>query len=410
MSISTVFVIYLTVEWESSHQRRLYEAMAKLFQGNATLLCINRPPICPFFTPLKKPNRILKWVKTKGKPVRAKDIHGNSCENIWLYRPWVFLHDQLAIKSRMITSMNRWILFYQFKKCLSVLGLSSAKNRIIWLATPLLFDWLHIIREDLIVYECEDEYSAYPGHSNRKKRLIRAYEKKLLSEVNIVTAVSHELKRTKGELHNNVHLLPNGVELEHFNKANAEETTIPDDIASIPKPIIGFVGGIWGIFDVELIRYIALSCPERSLVLVGNLSSIGSSSFFKDFKQLVNLRNVHWLGWKQYILLPNYLKAMDVCLLPYILDEWTINCYPEKLHQYQAAGKPVVSTGLPEIKPISEVVEVAQTHEEFLEKIDKFLDTKENTHSILKRVEIASKNTWEERASRVVEILSPYLI
>ena len=404
MGISNVLVLYLSHEWQNAQGRRsrsLYESLAMQLRDIAYVVCVNRP-LCPFITLVTNPIRIWKWLKNAGKPVRKS-------YNLYLFTPWLLLHDQIAIWFHTVTKINRKILEHQLENFLSKIGLNSVNNRIIVIPNPLLYNLLHIVKKDLIVYDCFDECTTYPGLSNRKKRLIRTYEKKLLSEADIVTAVSHELKRTKVELHNNVHLLPNGVEFEHFNKANSEETNIPGDIASIPKPIIGFVGGIWGIFDVELIRYIALSCPERSLVLVGNLSSIGSSSFFKDFKQLVNLRNVHWLGWKQYILLPNYLKAMDVCLLPYILDEWTINCYPEKLHQYQAAGKPVVSTGLPEIKPISEVVEVAQTHEEFLEKIDKFLDANENTQSILKRVEIASENTWENRASRVIEILSPYL-
>ena len=68
-----------------------------------------------------------------------------------------------------------------------------------------------------------------------------------------------------------------------------------------------------------------------------------------DIKLLKSRPNVHFLGGKASNDLPKYLNNFDVCLMPYLITNYTKYIYPMKLHEYFACGKPVVSTQLENI-------------------------------------------------------------
>jgi glycosyltransferase involved in cell wall biosynthesis len=56
---------------------------------------------------------------------------------------------------------------------------------------------------------------------------------------------------------------------------------------------------------------------------------------------------------------PTYLAALDVCLIPYRRTTWTAGCFPAKLLEYLASGRPVVATDLPGLAPYADVINLA---------------------------------------------------
>ena len=54
--------------------------------------------------------------------------------------------------------------------------------------------------------------------------------------------------------------------------------------------------------------------------------------------------NLHWLGGRDYALLPAYVKGFDVCLMPFAINEATEYINPTKALEYMATGRPIVST------------------------------------------------------------------
>ena len=63
-----------------------------------------------------------------------------------------------------------------------------------------------------------------------------------------------------------------------------------------------------------------------------------------DGQPVFDLDNVHWLGPKDYDELPRYLQEFSVATIPFVLNDVTHAVSPVKLHEYLAAGKPVVAT------------------------------------------------------------------
>ena len=63
------------------------------------------------------------------------------------------------------------------------------------------------------------------------------------------------------------------------------------------------------------------------------------------------------------------LADCDVVVIPYLLNAFTLNIFPYKIYQAFAQGKPVVATRLPALEPLSSLLYMAGSAEEFLEQI-----------------------------------------
>jgi glycosyltransferase involved in cell wall biosynthesis len=179
--------------------------------------------------------------------------------------------------------------------------------------------------------------------------------------------------------------------------ASDAETIVPSDLAAIPQPRIGFVGMIDPVrFDAELIRSLAAH-SEFHFVLVGGLSG-GARDLLPDGP------NIHWLGMKPVSQLPAYLKGIDVCIMPYRLNEATHNIYPLKLHEYLATGKPVVSTAIPAVEALRDLIYVADTAQHFADLLQDAVREADPTLCARRR-NYAQQHNWDSHVqakSRIV--------
>jgi glycosyltransferase involved in cell wall biosynthesis len=110
---------------------------------------------------------------------------------------------------------------------------------------------------------------------------------------------------------------------------------------------------------------------------------------------LLRLPNIHLLGTKDYNLLPDYLRGLDLAVQPYRLNDYTSSIFPMKFFEYLAAGKTVISTVLPALKEFSDLYLPAKDKKEFIEAVEKALNG--NTPDKTKCLETAKRHTWEKR-------------
>jgi hypothetical protein len=101
----------------------------------------------------------------------------------------------------------------------------------------------------------------------------------------------------------------------------------------------GWLGGSW--FAWDLLREVARYGEARNwqVYLLGEPTT-----------RRIRRGNVHFLGPKPYPDLGAYLHHSDVCLIPFVTNLLTQCVSPLKAFDYVAAGKPVVSTPLPELE------------------------------------------------------------
>jgi hypothetical protein len=209
-------------------------------------------------------------------------------------------------------------------------------------------------------------------------------EVKLVGESDIVVVTARELRDRFAKQGAISQLIPNGADFESFCDAPANSL-----LKLIPHPIIGFYGAIAEWIDVDLMQAVARLRPQYSFVMIGPVLLNGIDGF-------KNLPNVHLPGEKPYRELPGYLRQFAVCTLPFRMNQLTRSVDPVKVYEYLSQGKPVVSTPLPDLAPISELLYFAEEPEEFARQIDRALAESDDSLP-RKRMAFASQNTWGAR-------------
>lgn len=298
-----------------------------------------------------------------------------------------------------INKINNWFILRVLRHWIKLLGFNHA---IFWTYTPYSDYFVGKIGEKLAVYDCVDEFSA--GKGLIRPETIKKLEKDLIRKVNLVIVTHINLLQSKRKLAKNIVLLPNGVDVEHFKKVFLAETPINEEIKKIPRPIIGFLGNIQYWIDLELIRFLALARPDWSFVLIGPIGRL------TKIEKIKNLKNIYLLGRKEYQTLPPYIKALDVCINPYIINEVAQNCSPLKLYEYLASGKPIVSVDMPEARKFEGLVEIASDYKDFLEKLEKVLEgLPEDSSKVEARIKACQKHSWDSRFLELEKIIKNFL-
>jgi hypothetical protein len=246
---------------------------------------------------------------------------------------------------------------------------------------------LPFIGEGKIVYDCADESSAFSNVPSN----IKETEENLIKKSSVIIASSRRLVERIAKTNGNCFYLPNAVDFEHFYSAKQVKQR-PKDIKSLGRPIIGFIGAIYDWIDIDLICELAEAHPDYSILLVGPVN-FGQT-------ELNRHTNIVMVGTKKYELLPQYLSFMEVCLIPFKINKLTLASSPIKLYEYLAAGKPVVSTALPEIlSNASDIVLIGKDHKDFIQKVEAAVEAtaRDEESAITRRIEFAEANSWDER-------------
>jgi len=307
-------------------------------------------------------------------------------ENLRILRPWVLPFHKYS----PIMAINQRLMLRAIRS-----HLPPEEVDVLWLSHPWDYGYCQRLKAPLICYDCMDNIPLLWPAPN-----LTSLEERLLQRADLVFVTSRSLQRRALELAFQVILVPNAVEFSHFTRAATEPLPIPEDLAGIPRPRIGFYGTFGHWIDLELIEHLASACSHWSYVFIG-LFEVPKS----DLETLRRLCNVHFLGVRDYYDLPAYLQHIDVWWLPFCRNEMTIDVDPLKVYEYLAAGKPVVATRLPEIEKFAPFAELAEGEDEFKAKIEAFLNRADSEEHVQARIAFAAQNTWEERGRRIVEAI-----
>jgi glycosyltransferase involved in cell wall biosynthesis len=214
------------------------------------------------------------------------------------------------------------------------------------------------------------------------------------------------LRMAKKKYNDNVHFVPNGADVELFSRSLDQSLPVPADLAKIPAPRIGLIGHMTENVDTEVLRHMASRRRDWSIVVIGDFKGNGKFARHNGLKRLAGMRNIHLLGFKPYERLPEYQKGLDVCILPYKLNEFNQYISPNKVFQHLAGAKPIVSTDLPEVRGYADVVQIAGSKEDFVTKVERTLKAEGSNGTLKeKRLRIARENSVRTRATQRIELL-----
>jgi hypothetical protein len=281
-----------------------------------------------------------------------------------------------------VRAVNRTLVRFQVLRAMRRLRM---RRPISWSFLPAAAPVAGTLGEDLVVYHVVDEFSAFSDASTHVAEL----ERQLLGRADLVLASSEKLAAAKARLHPRVALVRHGVDHGHFARALDPTTPVPEDLARLPRPVIGFFGLVADWVDLELVREVADAHPRASVVLLG---SVVTSTAALD-----GARNVHLLGRRPYALLPGYCRGFDVALTPFRLNELALAANPLKAREYVAAGLPNVCTDLPELRAVPGCT-VARTRAEFVAAVGRAL---QDGGPRRERSELVRAEGWEARVEEI---------
>lgn len=273
------------------------------------------------------------------------------------------------------------------------------KNKTIpigWFYSASFSPLLEQINFETIIYDCMDELSLFKGAS---VHLINQ-EKYLMAHADIVFTGGKSLYESKKQLHTNVYCFPSSVDEDHFAQA-LNGISVAADIASLPKPIVGYYGVIDERIDLELLHECAKKMPDVSFVMIGPLAKIEDADLPKG-------NNIHYLGMKSYNELPNYLKAFDIAMMPFALNDATKYISPTKTLEYMAAGKPIISTKITDVvRDYSDSVTLIENDGEFCDAIATLL-TQDRLAMEIEYNKILEKTSWNATADKMESIIKKF--
>ncbi len=309
---------------------------------------------------------------------------GNPEPNIYVLNP-------LAVPAYgvpAVRAFNKVFLQAQVRRAMRRLGFRRPIN---WVFNPAAAVIARRIGEETLIYHCVDEYTAFSGVASAA---LAGLEQELLRKADLVITSAELLYRSKAKANPRTVLVRHGVDHEHFRKALDPATPVAPELAALPRPVIGFFGLVADWVDVELMARVANRFPHGSLAVVGRATT--------DVSALSRLPNVHLLGQKPYAELPSYCKSFDVALMPFRINELTLNANPLKVREYLAAGLPVVSTAIPEVAVLGQC-RVAEDADSFVREVEAAFADPSSRRA---RSESIRSESWQARLDEIRDHLA----
>src|SRR6266478_5778462 len=338
-------VCFAGEDWWYHHPHSKNHILKRLAQRNRVLfvnsITMGLPSIGnpDFFQKIRRKLRsYLRWLR-------------KAPEGLWVMTPInVPLYGSPAVRA-----LNRLLLVLQLRLVMLILNL---RHPILWVAIPTAADLVGLLGGKLLVYQVSDKYD-FNEDSALSRAVIRNMDVHLKERAAVVMYSGRKLYEEAETRHR--YFLEQAVDYERF--ANLPPET-PLDIAAIPRPVLGYVGGVdWYTMDVPLIEQVARMRPHWHWVFIGSKSNVVQ----------VSAPNIHFLGPKPYSELPHYYRHVDVCVLPWNQHNvFTSYSSAIKVREYLATGKPVV------ISPLYEYlqtpgVRIYRSIDEFIRFVDEAL-------------------------------------
>jgi glycosyltransferase involved in cell wall biosynthesis len=292
--------------------------------------------------------------------------------------------------------INQKLLQAQIGRLARKKGMS---NPILWIAIPTAASLMGKMNESCVVYQVSDKYDANSEDHAVNPETIRRLHEYVIEKADIVLYSGRKLLSEATTGLEKSYLLEQAVDYDHWSRVSDLEPS--PAIAAIPRPRLGYFGAIepW-LMDQELIKRASVERPEWHWIFIGNLAR-GTD--------LADLPNVHFIPPVPYDDLPRYAAGFDVCVLPWETEHaFTSYGSAIKVREYLATGKPVVISPLPEYEPMSDVLRIARTRDDFIRLIDDALTNDSPEKARLRQTAVQS-GTWDARAEWVSDLIESRL-
>jgi teichuronic acid biosynthesis glycosyltransferase TuaH len=253
-----------------------------------------------------------------------------------------------------------------------------------------------------LVYDQNDLHTSfYPARPLEAEEMFR----KLLEEADEVVSSSSHLREIAGR----GVVIGNGVDLNTFT--GRRDVQKPPELAGSGlascESLVCYVGSVDSRVDFGLLRSVGrrlVGLPKPTgLLVIGRV-------FDEATVDVTRLRDemgdrVLFTGRVAYDRLPDFMSHADVGIAPFVLSPRTRAVNPNKLYMYAAMDMNVVSTPFSgDMEKQGGAIYVASGETDFADAVIEALGDDERRRAT--RETIALPNSWDEKASEFVDVLT----
>jgi len=311
--------------------------------------------------------------------------------NITVTRPLKVLPNSLGAGRAMNDRMFR----SHVRKVAANLGM---KSPVLWLNPHSAVHMVGKMGERAVIYDITDDWIRLT-QSEALARLIAQQDTLLCKRADAVIVCSQRLFELKRDLAQNLHLIPNGVDADHYRCVLDDTGPMPEETTRWEKPVLGYTGTVHpDRVDLPLVEEIAKQLSAGSIALVGPMHV---SAEWRE--RLAKTGRVHFTGPVPYARLPQMMRAFDICITPHRVTPFTESLNPIKLWEYLAAGKPILSTDVAGFRDYPQWVQIVSDAEAFVRASESAL--RELPEKRAERRNEARCHSWEARLDTILEVM-----
>jgi len=361
-----------------TRKRLIKEAQLELSLYAEATVVVFPAPSCPWGYMFQRPQQLAKAFARRGILVLYSTDTSFSEEPDWSVRG--------------IKQLDNYLYLYNDNHMGKYLPeILEGKNVIVWQYWPHQFSYVRTLASKLsisLVYDVIDHlttFDGYPGMENDHNDS--------LSNAIITVATAKQIYNEIAKSRSNCLLLPNAVNTNDFKSVGKSTQNV--------RKIIGYYGAVAEWFDFEAIEFSAINNPDWTFKIVGEIYS----QVTRDVERLKLLPNVEFCPRISYDRIPELLSSFDVSMLPFRINDITLNTSPVKVYEYLAGGKVTVSSPLPEVLDLPGVL-IASSAEEFEKQLHHAFQVRNDSALLGLMRHAAEQNSWERRVEQFLEHLS----
>lgn len=293
----------------------------------------------------------------------------------------------------VVQKISDWIVVLQLKKKIK-------KYDYIWITDPRIYFFLkkYIRKEQIIIFDCMDDYIEFPGIKKDKNAICRyiSAEKKILKDAKYIFISSAYLKNVLEKRHSGndcfkMDVINNAVS---NNLLKIVKNTHYTHRINRMRKVIVYIGTISSWMDFELIK----DSLDR-------YNGIEYHFYGPKEVELPSNERIIYKGILEHKDIMNIMKQADMLVMPFLLNDLVLSVNPVKLYEYILSETPTVAVKYSESEKFGDFIYLYENKEEYLLLVKKL----ERDELIIKNKnniqEFIENNTWDHRAIEITKIL-----
>ena len=225
----------------------------------------------------------------------------------------------------------------------------------------------------------------------------------------VITNKLKELYIKEGIPEGKILVAPDGVDLKMFDANRSREEAKSELGIPSGKKAISYIGHLYDWKGAHILALSTKHMPDNYIsYFIGGMS--GDLVKFKEFIRRNETTNTVVAGYVPPLVVPKYLAASDVLVLPNIEKGLSHFTSPLKLFEYMASRRPIVASDLPAIREIlneeNAILVEPGNPKALAEGIKKVLQDEELATKVADNAyKDVQQYSWDKRAERILAFI-----